>query len=323
MSSAKKANQVLASVAVIDCLPRGREVVCLNSEAPLEKAMEVLNEHHFISAPVLEGGDANKFYDFLDVLDCCSFLLTCFPHDVDSVTEESLKQFVDSGETFAKATVKTVVDAARGLTLIEGRRVWPVKLETSLDKVFDLFWMGIHRVPVIESTGRITTVLTQSDVIAFLAQNIHILGESRWRTLEELNVSAVVDKVEAASMEELTIKAVHRLYAKQVSAIPVVDSEGRLVANLSASDLRYLRRSNMTDLMLPLYKFLCLRRALSKRYVSIDNDKSLHPLTARLSDTLESAIFKLAATRVHRLWLVDDEFKPIGAISLTDCMRAW
>eukprot|EP00013_Stygamoeba_regulata_P023803 CAMPEP_0177649098 /NCGR_PEP_ID=MMETSP0447-20121125/11186_1 /TAXON_ID=0 /ORGANISM="Stygamoeba regulata, Strain BSH-02190019" /LENGTH=323 /DNA_ID=CAMNT_0019151795 /DNA_START=56 /DNA_END=1027 /DNA_ORIENTATION=+ len=323
MSGAKKPNQVLASVAVIDCLPRGREVVCLNSEAPLEKAMEVLNEHHFISAPVLEGGDAGKFYDFLDVLDCCSFLLTCFPHDVDSVTEESLKQFVESGETFAKATVKTVVDAARGLSLIEGRRVWPVKLETSLDKVFDLFWMGIHRVPVIESTGRITTVLTQSDVIAFLAQNIHILGESRWRTLEELSVSAVVDKVEAASMDELTIKAVHRLYAKQVSAIPVVDSEGRLVANLSASDLRYLRRSNMTDLMLPLYKFLCLRRALSKRYVSIDNDKSLHPLTARLSDTLESAIFKLAATRVHRLWLVDDEFKPIGAISLTDCMRAW
>jgi len=45
---------------------------------------------------------------------------------------------------------------------------------------------------------------------------------------------------------------------------------------------------------------------------------AIPPLSAKPKTTIETVIFKLAATRVHRLWVVDEYGRPTGVISLTD-----
>ena len=45
------------------------------------------------------------------------------------------------------------------------------------------------------------------------------------------------------------------------------------------------------------------------------------PITVTESATFEDVVMKLAATRVHRLWIVDSEEKPIGVVSIGDVFK--
>lgn len=45
------------------------------------------------------------------------------------------------------------------------------------------------------------------------------------------------------------------------------------------------------------------------------------PLTVTAQTTMETVILKLAATKTHRVWIVDDYDRPKGVISLTDVMK--
>jgi hypothetical protein len=46
------------------------------------------------------------------------------------------------------------------------------------------------------------------------------------------------------------------LYVHRVSAIAIIDHRKRLVANLSASDLRGLSKETLEELMLPVFEYL-------------------------------------------------------------------
>ncbi len=69
-----------------------------------------------------------------------------------------------------------------------------------------------------------------------------------------------------------------------------------------------------------------MKAFLDKRSSQEENfrcERSLHPLTVHRHDPLEETIYKMVATRVHRLWVVDDSNRPIGTVSTTDLMRAF
>jgi CBS domain-containing protein len=77
---------------------------------------------------------------------------------------------------------------------------------------------------------------------------------------------------------------------------------------------------NFSDLLLPVKAFLDKRSSQEENYRC---ERSLHPLTVRRTEPLEETIYKMVATRVHRLWVVDDDRRPIGTVSTTDLMRAF
>jgi len=47
------------------------------------------------------------------------------------------------------------------------------------------------------------------------------------------------------------------------------------------------------------------------------------PVTVRADDTLETVINITTNKKIHRVYLVDNDFKPIGVISLGDIIRAF
>jgi CBS domain-containing protein len=52
------------------------------------------------------------------------------------------------------------------------------------------------------------------------------------------------------------------------------------------------------------------------------NKQEMSPsISVRQSTALDTIISKLAATRVHRLFVVNDDHVPVGAVSLTDICR--
>ena len=70
-----------------------------------------------------------------------------------------------------------------------------------------------------------------------------------------------------------------------------------------------MTQENFNDLLLPVVEFL-------------KKTKRLHaPIVVRAETSFETIVLKLAVTKVHRVWVVDDYERPIGIVSLTDVMR--
>lgn len=96
--------------------------------------------------------------------------------------------------------------------------------------------------------------------------------------------------------------------------MPVVDEQGTLVGTLSATDARLLLTdpAKLADLHLPLKTMARFHQA----------PFDVAPITTKPSDTLAMCIVKLATRQpwghIHRLWVVDDQGRPINVVSLRD-----
>lgn len=176
----------------------------------------------------------------------------------------------------------------------------------------------MHRVPVVNMENNIINIVTQSDLLSFMAQNIHLISNIARKTLEECRIGLVAPQT--AKSNEPTSLVVKRLHDKRITAAPVVDDEGRIIANFSLNDLKGINAENFKDLLLPVKAFLDKRSSAEENFRC---ERSLHPLVVKKTDALEDTIFKMVATGVHRLWVVDENRKPTGTVAITDLMRAF
>jgi len=261
-----------------------------------------------LSFPVVDK-TSNNCIGVVDIMDIALYLVESFP-SVESINNDVLTKLEYNGRKFLTETSVTQVIAYSRTWNQGDLPVFPFKLNTPLLQLMNTFSFGIHRVPVINDNNKILNFISQMDLLRFLTQNIYLLDERGIgkKTLDELGIGrSSVLFVRADAMVLLTMKC---MIAKKVSAMPVLDKDtGRLIANFSVSDLRGLGPNELPHLLRPLIEFL-----------SIFNVKSLYPLTCKPTDTLEYVMLKLAATNVHRLWVVDSQQRLIGVVSLTDVM---
>jgi len=174
-----------------------------------------------------------------------------------------------------------------------------------------LFSEGVHRVPVMDDTNKIVNILSQSDVIHFLAENKSKFGHLGHLTVEELNLSSSKEAI-TMSCHAPAIQAFYLMSFNKVSAVAVVDVEGKLIGNISASDIRGLVREKFPALLKPIPEFFCeLTGHESKPVISCKNSTTLLELVKIMDDN-----------RIHRVWVVDDiSDVPIGLVAMTDIMK--
>eukprot|EP00658_Telonema_sp_P-2_P082982 TRINITY_DN8875_c0_g1_i6.p1 TRINITY_DN8875_c0_g1~~TRINITY_DN8875_c0_g1_i6.p1 ORF type:complete len:184 (+),score=38.21 TRINITY_DN8875_c0_g1_i6:233-784(+) len=165
-------------------------------------------------------------------------------------------------------------------------------------------------------------IISQSDVLQFVATNPECLSkETRGRSLRDLNFLATSQPRLPVCVKDVlpTIEAYELMETEGVSAVGVVDGTGRLVGNLSGSDLRGVRESQVAQLLLQVKDFLDLQQRQSHR---VAHEEPLPCLAVRAGDTLADLVSKFRESRVHRLYVVDDnDGAPVTVITLTDMMR--
>lgn len=82
----------------------------------------------------------------------------------------------------------------------------------------------------------------------------------------------------------------------QLAALPIVDSKnGKLVGNLSESDLRGINRQNLLDLLLPASEYL----------KKIHGGKIPKPITVTTNTRYVDALQTVVKKKIHRAWIVD------------------
>jgi CBS domain-containing protein len=170
-----------------------------------------------------------------------------------------------------------------------------------------------HRVAVFDSLGRVTDIASQSDVIRFLAVTPHAMGVLGNATLDQLHMGHARDGgVAQVTRSVPTVEALMFMTSRGVSSVAVVDDSGCLWGNLSASDLRGIAGSDLQLLARPVEEFLSM--SIPRRGGAL--------VTVTADSTLRTAVCRLAASHVHRVYMVDKAGRPVGIITCTDVLAA-
>merc|ERR1712146_835282 len=97
-----------------------------------------------------------------------------------------------------------------------------------------------------------------------------------------------------------------------ISAVPVVDEEGKLCGNVSARDARLIVSSTK------IYRLLNMPIANYLDVVTDGAERSA--ITCSPFDTLESVIQTLTSNKIHRIYVVDKDNHPQRVVSLRNVL---
>eukprot|EP00698_Gefionella_okellyi_P001599 TRINITY_DN1151_c0_g1_i3.p1 TRINITY_DN1151_c0_g1~~TRINITY_DN1151_c0_g1_i3.p1 ORF type:complete len:262 (+),score=64.31 TRINITY_DN1151_c0_g1_i3:362-1147(+) len=170
----------------------------------------------------------------------------------------------------------------------------------------------IHRVAVFDKHGRVSDLLSQTDIIRYLSQRPRYLGDLASKTLGQLGLAQ--KHVYSVQKSVRAIAAFKQMLDLQVSALAVVDGEV-LVGNLSASDLRGITEQTFDRLALTVEQFI-----LATRFEGATELPS--PLACSANTAFLDVVQTLSESGRHRIYVIDAQRRPVGLVTLTDLLMA-
>ena len=220
----------------------------------------------------------------------------------------------------------------------------PMPMSVSVQVLRVFATQGVHRLAVVNvsSAKRVVGIITQSAVVRYLFKHMDILapvsdvGMSQFlirpatatatdgaatTTVDTAHSHIVLVPSTATAREVLQTVVEHKIWG-----VPIVDSDGAIVATFSVSDVRSLgsaRSQADSDALLGLnvLEFLSNRRAAAASTAG-GSASSLSPVTVQESDSVSMAVQLLAQSRLHQIYIVNAARQPIGVLALTDVIRA-
>jgi CBS-domain-containing membrane protein len=292
-------------------------IIYLDENSSVHDALQVLAKNNLISAPV-RVSDAVDWLGFIDCLDILRLAIHMYTNGSNNIAEDLKK--IDKPEWSSWCRdINTMQhrDVRFGLTplkkLIAGRPVdtfCPINDMGSVHELIEgILAKGAHRAPVMDDRNDIKAIITQSDIVQLLFNNMDVLGDMKEKSIQELKIGT--HEVISMSIEAQAIHAFYLMIYHRVHAVALTHgSSGKLVANLSASDIKGLASENLSSLLLPVKKYLNAHAKLKGVAISVKNDS-----------TLEELITKFALFRVHHVWMLDEQDRAVGVIGLADLMK--
>lgn len=168
--------------------------------------------------------------------------------------------------------------------------------------------------PVIDpASGNVLYILTHKRILKFLYIFAALIPKPRFlqRRISELGIGTFK---EIATVQDLAtvFEALTIFVERRVSALPVVNEHGKVVALYSRFDVINLAaQKNYNNLN------MTMREAISSRSCWMEGVLKCYPY-----ETLETILDRIAKAEVHRLVLVDCEDVVRGIVSLSDILQA-
>jgi len=272
----------LKSSLVAQIMLEKKDVVTVKSIDSLTHALKLLQENKILSVPVQDGAVVG----FLDELDIIYFAVE--NNDVTHTT---------CGSVMNHSHLNPYVTISKDVNLIK------------LCEAFCITHRDLHRAAVVNDNGEFTGIITQSKIIRYFAPHVkHFdFGNS---TVEVLGIGkrpiAIVNENDTVS------HTIQILFDKKLSAAAIVDSDGKLIGSFCASDLKQYGEKPSPGEMLKL---------TMKDYQSKVQHVDEYPAFVRKNTHCHVVVNKLNDLKIHRVYLVDKEQKPIGVINLSDIIE--
>jgi len=143
-----------------------------------------------------------------------------------------------------------------------------VHKDANLYEVAEILSRGLHRVPVVDSEGKLVSIISQSNIISLLNQH---LGELEADTLAPIqDIPLGTSPVLTVSFETSTIDTFKLMDDHKKNSLAIVDKHGILVANISGKDLKlFIENSSPYEVLsLPILDFLSRIRSAATDIVA-------------------------------------------------------
>ncbi|XP_049822552.1 5'-AMP-activated protein kinase subunit gamma-2 isoform X2 [Aethina tumida] len=278
-----------------DLIPTSAKLVVFDTQLLVKKAFFALVYNGVRAAPLW---DSNK-QEFVGMLTITDFI-------------KILRMYYKSPSVAMEELEEHKLDAWRQV-LKDKKPLVNISPDASLyDAIKTLVNNRIHRLPVIDpDTGNVLYILTHKRILRFLFLYINELPKPSYmnKTLREVKIGTY-DDIETATEDTSIILALKKFVERRVSALPIVDPDGRLVdiyAKFDVINLAAEKTYNDLD--------VSLKKANEHRNEWFEG---VHK--CKLDETLFAIMEKIVRAEVHRLVVVDDEDKVIGIISLSDLL---
>ena len=118
-----------------------------------------------------------------------------------------------------------------------------------------------------------------------------------------------------------------------IGAVPIVNKSGMVIDNLSATDIRLLTPATFHHILHPLADFLAALRSAPSPPASAPTTpssasaaaaRSLRPAfaaTVNGQTSVHLLLEKVVTLGISRVWVVDEEARPVGVVALSDIFR--
>jgi len=277
--------------------------ICNKTDRVMDVWKQLIQRGH-LSAPVLD--DFNNFIGFIDMGDIVFNFIEKIK-DKDSYID--YLELLENDEKFKSLKVVDILDKKRNPSIVLGRN-------HTLYFILEVFAkdFNIHRIPITDNNNILVNLITQREIISYIYNNIPYIGTITKKHLG--NCKNVNKSVISVSEDDEAIKGFDLMLKNQVGGVTVVNSSGEIVGALSLTDLKIVSRDNKL--------FEKLYNKTSEFLVALDQTYSERPYlvkTVSMKDNLEDVINKLHIWKLHRIFVVDKDKKPVGVVGLKEILN--
>lgn len=279
-----------------------KTIITCNDVDTMDVAFKSLIEHRVLSLPVWSK-QHRKHLGFVDITDLVAFMKGHFSKDI--LMDDDIQNFLSAKDRFTTIVVKDMVNLA-------GRNPWyPVESSAPLRRLLNTFCRGnIHRLPILEEDGEFYCILSQTDMVAFIANNI---TSSLFKDVALLEIEkeqiGTWGNVHSVNASDPALAAFEKINELKVHGVGVVDDAGKLVSNISASDLRLIGHQGAS--LAVLYK-------TCSEFIEVAHGGGL--VCVSRNATFVEIVQTLSDKRLHRVYVVDEAGKPVAVISQIDVL---
>jgi len=294
---------------------RGRLVV-LPGDTLVSEALRRMSRYNISSVPVTKTRKDSTILGFVDMLDFLAYLCKLVGKPLPTegnieLSKDDIESMKDKSEEFKNTPIRELID-------LSGRNPFhTMHGEDSLSDAVEQYLQGVHRIAITDDDGDIVGVISQWTIANYLStvptdDKIWIptirepIGESKY----------TISDVVTINKNKTTLEGFLLMHSKNLSALAVVDDNNVLCGNLSASDLKgfQLFFKEFSDLSQPISEFL---GTIRKKQGRADNFVVAVKNTVPVKDVID----KFNEEIIHRVYVVDNAYKPVGVFSLSDLMK--
>ncbi|XP_050683868.1 uncharacterized protein LOC126978825 isoform X2 [Leptidea sinapis] len=279
-----------------DLMPTSAKLVVFDTQLLVKKAFYALVCNGVRAAPLWDS-DKQQFIGMLTITDFIK-ILKMYYTSPDVAMEELEEHRLETWRKVLRGSVRPLVSIDPDSSLYEAIRL--------------LILNRIHRLPVFDpKTGNALYILTHKRILKFLFLYINEMPKPKFlqSKLRDLNIGTLND-IETATEETTIIEALGKFVNRRVSALPIIDAEGRLKDIYAKFDVINLAAENTYNNL-----EVTLKKANEHRNEWFEGVQKCN-----LDETLFEVMERIVRAEVHRLVVVDKEDKVVGIISLSDLL---
>ncbi|XP_066536683.1 5'-AMP-activated protein kinase subunit gamma-1-like isoform X2 [Hoplias malabaricus] len=281
-----------------DLIPTSSKLVVFDTTLQVKKAFFALVANGVRAAPLWET-KRQSFVGMLTITDFIIILHRYYKSPLVQIYELEEHKIETWRELYLQETFKPLVNISPDASIY--------------DAVYSLIKNKIHRLPVIDPvTGNALYILTHKRMLKFLQLFMCEMPKPEFmkQTLGELGIGTY-SNIAVIRPDTAIIQALSLFVERRVSALPVVDTAGKVVDIYSKFDVINLaaeKTYNNLD--------ITVTQALQHRSQYFEG-----VMKCKRHETLDTIVDRIVKAEVHRLVVVDDNSRIEGIISLSDILQ--